>query len=457
MSFTWFADKPMLSRADWLNLFIRVADDLDMPDFEGAVICALMCAFQEAGADPHRTGQRQIWVPGNLNDPCFAADRGRYPHDSIGNDGRSVGPFQQQTSGPPPAVQWGWGGLYGDPQGTRRRMSPRLSTELFMAALKQSGYSAANARAANDSIQRVQRSGFPLAYEQWWNEARNLYNGRDKGVTDEHKPDFNEFPIWSSNCSPRSVKVDCFFLHTQEGGGGDSAAENLAKWFQNANGVSYHYALSQASDGGVTVVDCVDTDLASWSVLSANGRSINLCFAGSRSAWTRNDWLVKAGKAIDVAAYLAVQDARKYGFSIQVIRPPYTARIPGISDHRYVTKVLGDGTHTDLGDGFPWDIFAERVLYWASPATPPTPELPGTKQFPGDWTDRDIAVESLRQQRGVDLDGWPQLGGRTQVDYLAHLGQKVDSLAAMVTALVDVLTDNTDAAGQTDEAPGGTG
>jgi hypothetical protein len=47
-----------------------------------------------------------------------------------------------------------------------------------------------------------------------------------------------------------------FLIHTQEGGGGNSAAEDLANFLANpANPVSYHYTVSQASDGGVTVVD----------------------------------------------------------------------------------------------------------------------------------------------------------------------------------------------------------
>ena len=239
-------------------------------------------------------------------------------------------------------------------------------------------------------------------------------------MPDENRPGFNEFPIWSKNNSARNTKVDTWLIHTQEGGGGDAAAENLAKWFQNANNVSYHYTISQASDGGVTVVDCVDTDRAAWSVLSANSRSINLCFAGSRAAWTRAQWLANAGKAIDVAAYLAVQDAEKYGFTPNVIAPPYTGRLPGISDHRYVTKVLGDGTHTDVGDGFPWDVFAAAVAMYAGTA-PTEPAAPTVRRFPDDWTDRELLIEVLRQLRGPTLAGWPQLGGRTLVDSVAEL------------------------------------
>ncbi|ATN88524.1 lysin A [Mycobacterium phage DaWorst] len=242
-------------------------------------------------------------------------------------------------------------------------------------------------------------------------------------VPDEPRPDFNEFPIWSNNNSARSGKPTMFLIHTQEGGGGDAAAENLAKWFQNGNGVSYHYTISQASDGGVTVVDCVDTDRAAWSVGNANSISINLCFAGSRAAWSRDQWM-KQANAIDVAAYLAVQDAKKYGFEPLVVPPPYTNGRPGISDHRWVTDVFKWGTHTDVGANFPWDYFTERVNHWAAGGKT-EPEPPKVKHFPDDWTDRELAVETLRQQRGYTLNGWPQLGGRTVVDVLGAIGAKL--------------------------------
>lgn len=230
----------------------------------------------------------------------------------------------------------------------------------------------------------------------------------------DNRPDFNEFGLYSPNSQSRSgTKIDAFLLHTQEGGGGDSAAEDLAKYLGNpANQVSYHYTISQAADGGVTVVDVVDTDKASWSVLSANNRSINLCFAGSRASWTREQWM-KQSNALDVAAYLAVQDCNKYDIPTKVIAPPYTGRIPGISDHRYVTKVLGDGSHTDVGDGFPWDYFTERVAFWTGGQTAPATT---GKQYPKDYSDRELQeaialdVREIRTQLGAGLDQWGQDG-----------------------------------------------
>ncbi|MEC4833744.1 N-acetylmuramoyl-L-alanine amidase [Mycobacteroides chelonae] len=247
----------------------------------------------------------------------------------------------------------------------------------------------------------------------------------DGAVTPDNRPDFNEFALWSpSNSSRGGAKIDAFFIHTQEGGGGDSAAEDLAKYLGNpANQVSYHYTVSQASDGGVTVVDVVDTDYASWSVLSANSRSINLCFAGSKASWTRDQWM-KQSKAIDVAAYLAVQDCKKYGIDIKVIAPPYSGRIPGISDHRYVTQVLKDGTHTDVGDQFPWDYFTERINFYAGvkePEEPTEPEKPPVTLEEIYAYVRDIKAQLTGSPELGQYPGYAQLKWKTLIDAVAFL------------------------------------
>ena len=230
---------------------------------------------------------------------------------------------------------------------------------------------------------------------------------QEKPVT--QRPDFNEYAVWSGNNQSRNgVKPDLFILHTQEGNGN---ADSLARWMRGPVGVSYHYTISQdAKDNGVTVCDVVDTDLASWSVLSANNRSINLCFAGSRAGWDREKWM-RQSRAIDVAAYLAVQDCKKYGIPATVIAPPYSAGRAGITDHAYVTKVLKDGTHTDVGTGFPWDYFTERVKFWVNPGA--TPKPPPT-----------IAIT---QQR------WDAVW-RTHIEWRAFTYGDVTAVAELVTA-----------------------
>jgi hypothetical protein len=90
-----------------------------------------------------------------------------------------------------------------------------------------------------------------------------------------------------------------------------------------------------------------------------------------------------------------VQDCTKYGFSTTVIAPPYTAGRAGISDHAYVTKVLKDGSHSDVGPNFPWQYFAAKVAEYAgkpAPTPAPIPPSPPVKPKPSiaDLSDRQL-------------------------------------------------------------------
>lgn len=199
------------------------------------------------------------------------------------------------------------------------------------------------------------------------------------------RPQFEEREMFGSGGSKRSRQPINFFIHTEEGNG---TAKSLAEYCQGQNGVSYHYTLRDR-----IVYDVVDTDLYSWSVLSANVFSINLCFAGSRAAFTRAEWLAREGD-IEIAAYLAVQDCRKYGMSTEVLPPrpgqqggEVYAGNPrgGISDHNYVTRELGIGNHTDVGPNFPWDVFTRYIAKYANPTATAGDDM---AQVPQDQWDR---------------------------------------------------------------------
>ncbi|WP_280186040.1 MULTISPECIES: glycoside hydrolase domain-containing protein [Nocardia] len=196
-----------------------------------------------------------------------------------------------------------------------------------------------------------------------WSKAPNPILPRESVTVT--KPEYTEIEQMGTSASSRhGARITNFLLHTQEGNG---TAESLANYLGNpANGVSYHYTVR---DG--VVVDVVDTDLASWSVLDANPFTINLCFAGSRASWSTDDWL-RIRDDIRIAAWLAVQDARKYGFEPHVIAPPYERR-EGISDHMYVTECLGVGNHTDVGPNFPWDVLEADVREFATGASAAPP------------------------------------------------------------------------------------
>lgn len=181
------------------------------------------------------------------------------------------------------------------------------------------------------------------------------------------KPQFTEVnligtrPISENSESREGTKVDLFLLHTTEAGGG----EDLIAFMEMMADRSYHYVVDDDAHGN-TVYDLVDTDLAAWSAKGANHRSINLAFGYSTAAWSPEQWVANARNAIRIAAWLAVQDCRKYGIPVVVNSPPYR-KTPGISDHHYATVMLPEtgNTHSDVGPGFPWDLFAADVASFA--------------------------------------------------------------------------------------------
>jgi hypothetical protein len=267
-------------------------------------------------------------------------------------------------------------------------------------------------------------------------------------VADAKRPAFNEFPMWSPNYQDRGGDLPRIIaLHTQEGNPvppPDDAAERLGGFCQN-NPVSYHLYISQASDGGVTVVDGVDSDDASWSVGNANDISINYCVAGSNSSWSRDEWMKYAGNAIDVAAWYAVQDIKKYPtIAAKVIGfggnyPGSTASDSGVTDHEWVTEIFGWGDHTDVGPNFPEDYFRERFAFWLAGGeaqSPPPVEVPDPPvPTPADprqaiaqafltWVmdDKTTELDLLRYltlQIGTGHPAWPSAGRtiRDQVFY----------------------------------------
>lgn len=172
-------------------------------------------------------------------------------------------------------------------------------------------------------------------------------------------PAFKERIQWSPNCHARNIASARFGAgHTQEG---DGTAASLANYLCNPNSkVSYHTVID--NDGNV--VHVVDTDMASWSVGNGNNATWNYCYAGSRAAWTRQQWLGRMGRAIEIHAYIWVQDAKKYGKNAHVIDWAEIARpgSSGATDHRGINEALLKAKgHWDCGDGYPWDIFEGHV------------------------------------------------------------------------------------------------
>lgn len=168
----------------------------------------------------------------------------------------------------------------------------------------------------------------------------------------------------NENSSPRDgTPISLIAVHTNEGPNDaalpDLAAENLIRWMGD-NGVSYHRVCDDDS-----CPQMVADDRVSWSLRRGNSRSLNLCFIGSAS-WTRPEWLAHP-RMLELGAEQAARWAEVHDIPLVKLSPAQVgADRRGFIGHIDWTLGKNDGSHTDPGDGFPWDVFMDLVRKYAN-------------------------------------------------------------------------------------------
>ncbi|WP_245830459.1 DUF4185 domain-containing protein [Mycobacterium numidiamassiliense] len=184
-------------------------------------------------------------------------------------------------------------------------------------------------------------------------------------------PDFEEHTDLKSPYSDsRKAKILWFVLHTEDGN--SKSARNHANYLCDNNAqASYHYTV----DNNGQVYNIVDTAKLANSVFEpGNSKSVNLCFAGSWASWSAQDWFDNMQHGIDVAAYIAVRDTRRYHLETRVISPEEAKNGgAGITDHNGVRIATGEGDHTDVGPNFPWNYFRQKLSEYAGDVAPALP------------------------------------------------------------------------------------
>lgn len=327
------------------------------------------------------------------------------PHDAVGSDGFSVGLFQQQV------VMGDNGYWWGD---AATCMDPYLSAKLFFQRLAKLNYNSGN-QSPGSYAQAIQQSAFPDRYDQKMGQAQALYDSLTGGNVPNPVGDqpFTETDLTQNNDNDEDragQKPRLVILHTEEGSMTGSAFE---QWMAD-NGVSYGYIINP--DG--SVIDMETDDVASWSVLDpANQFSINICFAGSYSGWSRQDWINNMGKGIQSAGYLAVRECLKFGIPIQVLVGadyPKVKTQGGITDHNAITveKLSPGSTHTDVGPGFPWDVLQTYLTQYTPPTNTPIPNPsppPTFEHWLASASDHDL-LAYIAAQLGPGDPSWTSKG-----------------------------------------------
>lgn len=163
--------------------------------------------------------------------------------------------------------------------------------------------------------------------------------------------------------SPRgSVPISLIAIHTNEGNNPlnvfpDRTAEDLAAYLDRPSTIaSYHKIVDDDS-----TVHYLPDNVASWSIRSGNSRSLNLCMTGW-ARWSREEWLSHSSM-LQHAALLVREWCMKYRIPLSKISPVQVGQNhSGICGHIDWTLGKRDGTHTDPGTGFPWDVFIRYVV-----------------------------------------------------------------------------------------------
>jgi N-acetyl-anhydromuramyl-L-alanine amidase AmpD len=178
-------------------------------------------------------------------------------------------------------------------------------------------------------------------------------------------------PASWTNANRTSVQL--VVIHDTEGSSHSQSAEDGAAYdARRTDGTSTHYFHDNNS-----TVQCVRTaDQAHTARTQGNKRGIHheLCAKASfsRSQWLSEDYGLPMLRR---AAKQAARDAKKWDIPVRKLSPSQVADgVKGFCGHGDVTKAFpqDNGTHTDPGPNFPWDVFIDMV----QDALNPEEELP---------------------------------------------------------------------------------
>lgn len=189
-----------------------------------------------------------------------------------------------------------------------------------------------------DSLPRgdVHRTGYVLGGEDLYDEVTTL---------DPHYGMIGS-PNWSSR---GGKKVRLLIVHTAEGA---QTVESLGAWFANPNNqVSSHAGIDDKR-----IETYVPYDQAAWTARSANSIAdqVELC---AWAKWTRDEWLGKHTTMLELLAGWLKDRAAARGIPLRKLSPAQVAAgESGVCGHVDWTIGMKDGTHTDPGTSFPWDV-----------------------------------------------------------------------------------------------------
>lgn len=155
--------------------------------------------------------------------------------------------------------------------------------------------------------------------------------------------------------SPRGTSpVSLIAIHTAEGA---LTAESLGAYFYRDDiQASSHVGIDSAK-----ILQYVNYDRAAWTIRSGNPITDNAELCGF-AAWSRDEWLTNHMSMLRLSASWTRGRCLARGIPMTLLGPADVAAGRwGIIGHDDWTYGMHDGTHTDPGPTFPWDVFIQLV------------------------------------------------------------------------------------------------
>ncbi|AGT12137.1 lysin A [Mycobacterium phage Jabbawokkie] len=419
MSFTWFRPEgPLRTREQVAREVHAVSLSRGLDDL--ATVIALMTISTEVGTG---TGDnRQWWCPANDRVPATK----NYPHDSKSDDNRSSGYFQQQPG--PNGEPW-----WGTPE---NMMTLSQAANTFLTRLADDyGRAKDNPRLAGEFAQRVQQSAFPDRYAEKWDEAwsvlRRALGSQPPTPPKETPVTWTGDPVWLEEVLRPALGDRLKTLPGwQNSGHGD---------FKDIRGVMVHHTgnsresaqsirngrpdlagplanIHIAPDGTVTIVAvgvCWHAGQGSYPWLPTNNANAHMI--GIECAWpTPRPDLPKG------------YDPAERWPDAQIISMRDTCAALALKLELPATRVIGHKEWAGAAQG-KWDPGNLDMSWFRGEVRKDMEgfvfpgEHPPIEPQPGPTLPPDYAKETWDQLRIQ----WPQLGGRTLVDAVAVIGEKL--------------------------------
>lgn len=156
------------------------------------------------------------------------------------------------------------------------------------------------------------------------------------------------------------AKVVWLAVHTTEGIMRATALRDWATWPGSSHASSDETgALLTPADGFVPY------ERAAWTLRNGNNISENIEQCGW-ARWTRAEWLSRP-KLLDATARWLADRSRARGIPLVKLSPAdVKAHKSGVLGHVDYTLGTGDGTHTDPGKDYPWDVVLDAAKGYAA-------------------------------------------------------------------------------------------